>query len=178
MERNYICLFRPGVGYQRLVSEIRDGVRLAARTVPVFRDGKKGRIQITIAPLSPLAEKWLGGGLNDFRADDIVERGFGYKIHPEGSRVGQCENLESGHDVNCYGRSVWAMVKLNEVDFIRIDVYTSGAKSVENEQCSLAGMLAAQRFFGNAAENASIGGERIDILNFSLIPDFVSMMET
>ena len=42
--------------------------------------------------------------------------------------------------------SVYATISVAEVDFIRLYVCTSGAKSDEDEQCSLYGMLAAQEY--------------------------------
>lgn len=230
MEKRYDCLFDlifAGLGHQMLVREIRSAVRRAARTVPTFRDSKNGCIRITIVPLSPLADMWLGGGLSEYSEDpeglgeveDICEREYIFKIHPTGSHTIQWKDPKDGHvePVNCYGYSAlktawaakvrqwqnvnrpiepcpasgyyveengWSMhegavcaeVKYKDEDFIRLYVCTSGAKSEEDLNCSLVGMIAAQKFFERASEVFSARAARSRF--FTMSPDFVSMQET
>lgn len=114
MEKSYEVLLR--VKYQELIRQIVSEVRQAACAIPVFRDSKNGCIRITIVPLTPIAEAWIGGELSDFElfdrehmghpVHDICEREFVYPIFPGGSHTIQYE-CEDGHiePVNCYGYS-------------------------------------------------------------------------
>lgn len=114
MEKSYEVLLR--VKYQELIRQIVSGVRQAACAIPVFRDSKNGCIRITVVPLTPIAEAWIGGELSDFElfdrehmghpVHDICEREFVYPIFPGGSHTIQYE-CEDGHiePVNCYGYS-------------------------------------------------------------------------
>lgn len=70
------------------------------------------------------------GGLSKVLAE------FSYREHPEFFAT---ENGWSTHD-----GAVCATVTCDDKDFIRLYVCTSGAKSSEDKECSLAGMLAAQ----------------------------------
>lgn len=70
------------------------------------------------------------------------------------------ENGWSMHD-----GSVYATISIAEVDFIRLYVCTSGAKSDEDEQCSLCGMLAAQEYF------------RANLNSSKITPDFKSVYD-
>lgn len=238
MMKDYSCLCNE-VHYQGLVQTIKVAVRQSARTVPAFRDSKNGCIRITIVPLSALADAWLGGGLSDFGKvaevpiNDVCEREFVYKIHPEGSHTIQYV-CEDGHiePVNCYGYSalktawaswkrrfeaaerendlgetfadfqfrqhtqfftedngwsmhegsVWATVTLDGEEFCRLYVCTSGARSTEDEQCSLVGMAAAQEFFKTAESQIEARGYFQHgipvVVNFGFISGFTSAQET
>lgn len=214
--------------YQSMLLQIVVAVRKQAKTIPVFRDSRNGCIRITIVPLSPEADKWLGGFLyhecTEYDAEnpdgldviDVGKRDFTFKIDPKGSYTVQYV-CEDGHTepVNCYGYSAlktayaswqrkfdaevrdkdlgetfadfqyrqhtqffteengWSMedgavyttVSLNGEDFIRLYVCTSGAKSSEDRECSLAGILKAQQFFrryyaGIVRFNPYIDGEK------------------
>ena len=57
--------------------------------------------------------------------------------------------------------SVYTTISVAEADFIRLYVCTSGAKSDEDEQCSLYGILEAQEYFERYFESAKCN-PRID----------------
>lgn len=77
--------------------------------------------------------------------DDAVRKGLGetfsdfqFRQHTQFFTEENGWSMQSG--------SVYATISVAEVDFIRLYVCTSGAKSDEDEQCSLYGMLAAQEY--------------------------------
>lgn len=160
---------KQGFTYQELVSNIVIAVRRRAATIPAFRDSHNGCIRITMVPLCRDADEWLGG-MSGFRTwlngeeKDVCEREFIYKIDPRGSHTIQYV-CEDGHVEPMYDGSVYATISIAEVDFIRLYVCTSGAKSDEDEQCSLCGMLAAQEYF------------RANLNSSKITPDFKSVYD-
>lgn len=72
---------------------------------------------------------------------------------------------------------VYATVTLDDADFLRMYVTVSGAqKGEDDEQCALAGMLAANDYFRNATTSIVLPPNTQ--LNFRIIPDFISVQET
>ena len=104
MEKNFVSLNQ--VRYQDLILAVRDAARVEADTIPTFRDKKNGCIRIVMVPLTPQADQWLGG-MSTFGEDrnDICERDFSFKIHPEGSHTAKfpCDLPGVEEPVNCYG---------------------------------------------------------------------------
>lgn len=184
MERNYDCLLKSEFTYRSLILSIRDEVRRRARTMSAFQDSESGRIQIVLTPLSELAEVWLGGGLSDFgetqtpkvSTHDACIRRFTFGIFPEGG-------LGSIGFTDVNDATVW----LDGREFLAVRVCVSGNGYIDevNSQCSLVGLLAVQQFFERAAQDIETqgyfcGGNRIPglVLEFKMIPDFVSVQES
>ncbi len=112
MEKRYEALLQ--IKYQEMLQRIVNATRSRAQTVPKFRDSGNGCIRITIAPLSDLAESWLGGGLSDFsegfsglKFNDVCEREWVFPIRPGGSHTILWTDPNDGHTehINCYAFS-------------------------------------------------------------------------
>ncbi len=72
---------------------------------------------------------------------------------------------------------IYATVTLDDEDFLRMYVTVSGAqKGEDDEQCALAGMIAANDYFRNAATSIVLPPNTQ--LDFRMIPDFISVQET
>lgn len=107
----------------------------------LWTDPKDGHIEpVNCYGYSALKTAWALEKHRQARAGSSAEPYMGYYIE---------ENGWSTHE-----GAVCATIILDGEDFADFCVCASGAESKEDEQCSLAGVLAAQRFFKNYAGEA------------------------
>lgn len=92
-----------------IIDIIVDSTRTEALSIPTFLSSGNGCIRITMVPLCPRADEWLGGGSKydtDGNIIDICEYERVYKVSPEGSHTidYRCSTGDI-EPVNCYGYS-------------------------------------------------------------------------